>query len=69
MDDFARSLPVPLPDDVRDLLEFCSGIESLLEQLVFTGLTGGFGLDFLAPHSPAIAHDGVIGHADAIARP
>lgn len=57
---FARSLPAPPPDDVRDLLEFCSGIEGMLNQIDFTGrsLRDGFGPDFLMPHSLAIAQDG-----------
>ena len=60
VDEFARSSPVPPPADVRDLLEFCSGIEGTLEQVDFTGrsLSDGFGLDFLLPHGLPIAHDG-----------
>ena len=59
VDEFSRSLPVPPSDDVRDLLEFCSGIEGTLERIDFTGrsLSDGFGLDFLAPHGLPIAHD------------
>jgi hypothetical protein len=58
--EFGRSLPVSPSDDVRDLLEFCSGIEGTLEQIDFTGrtLSDGFGPDFLMPHSLPIAHDG-----------
>lgn len=58
--DFDRSLPVPLPDDVRDLLKFCSGIEGTLDKIDFTGraLRDAFGLDFLLPHGLAIAQDG-----------
>jgi SMI1 / KNR4 family (SUKH-1) len=60
IDALADSLPVPPPDDVRDLLAFCSGIDGALEQIDFTGrsLAGGFGLDFLLPHGHPIAHDG-----------
>jgi cell wall assembly regulator SMI1 len=60
LDDFARSLPVAPPDDVRDLLAYCSGIEGTLEQIDFTGrsFADGFGLDFLLPHAHPIAHDG-----------
>lgn len=60
VDEFGRSLPVPLSDDVSDLLEFCSGIEGTLEQVDFTGrsLSDGFGPDFLVPHGLPIAHDG-----------
>ena len=59
VDDFARSLPSPPSDDVRDLLEFCSGIEGALEQIDFTGrtLSSGFGADFLVPHGLPIAKD------------
>jgi len=58
--EFSRSLSVPPPDDVRDLLEFCSGIEGTLEQIDFTGrsFSDGFGPDFLMPHGLPIAHDG-----------
>ena len=63
-DAFAESIPVPLTDDVRDLLEFCSGIEGALDQIDFTGrsLSLGFGADFLAPTALAIAHDGCGNH-------
>ena len=52
VDEFSRSLLVPPSDDVRDLLEFCTGIEGTLDQIDFTGrsLNDGFGLDFLLPH-------------------
>jgi hypothetical protein len=60
IDEFARSCASPPPDDVRDLLGFCSGIDGTLEQLDFTGrsMADGFGLDFLTPHGIPIAHDG-----------
>lgn len=60
MHELSQSLPVPPPDDVRDLLGFCSGIDGTLEQIDFTGrsLRVGFGLDFLMPHGLPIAHDG-----------
>ena len=59
VDEFGRSLLAPPSDDVRDLLEFCSGIEGTLEQIDFTGrsLADGVGLDFLLPHGLPIAHD------------
>jgi hypothetical protein len=49
VDEFSQSLLVPPPDDVRDLLQFCSGIDDTLEQLDFTGksLGHGFEADFL----------------------
>jgi len=51
---------VPLPGEIRDLLEFCSGIEGTLEQIDFSGrsFSDGVGLDFLLPHGLPIAHDG-----------
>jgi hypothetical protein len=57
---FARSLPSPPPDDVRDLLEFCSGVEGALDQIDFTGrdLSLGFGSDVLLLHALPVAHDG-----------
>jgi hypothetical protein len=60
VDDFSRSLLASPPDDVRDLLEFCSGIEGTLEKIDFTGrsLSDYFELDFLVPHGLTIAHDG-----------
>jgi hypothetical protein len=60
LEEFSRSLPVPPPDDIRDLLEFCSGVEGMLEQIDFTGksFSDGFAPDFLLPHGLPIAHDG-----------
>ena len=51
---------MPPSDDVRDLLEFCSGMEELLEQIDFTGrsFTNSSKWDFLLPHCLTIAHDG-----------
>ena len=59
LDDLSRSLPVTLPGDICELLEFCSGIEGTLEQIDFSGRTlrDGFGSDFV-PHGLPIAHDG-----------
>jgi hypothetical protein len=59
LDDLGLLLPVPPSSDVRDLLEFCSGIEGTLAEIDFTGRTlgGAFEEDFL-PHGLAIAHDG-----------
>jgi hypothetical protein len=54
LDDFGRSLPVQPSSVVRDLPEFCSGIECTLEQTDFTGRTlcEGFEADFAAARSP-----------------
>jgi hypothetical protein len=56
----ARSLPSPPPDDFRDLLKFCSGIEGALDRIDFTcrDLSLGFGSDVLLPHALPIAHAG-----------
>lgn len=61
MDEFARTLPCPISDDVRDLLEFCSGLDGPLDPIDFTGrsLGIGFGLDFLLPYGLPIAPDGL----------
>jgi hypothetical protein len=60
VDEFSRSLISPLSEDVRDLLQFCSGIDGALDQIDFTGRTlqDAIGLDFLIPHGLPIAHDG-----------
>lgn len=59
LDELTRSLPVPPAADIRELLEFCSGIEGTLEQIDFSGRTlrDGFGAELL-PHGLPIAHDG-----------
>jgi hypothetical protein len=61
IDEFASLLPCPLPGDVRDLLEFCSGLEGALDPIDFTGrsLRIGFDLDDLLPHGLPIAPDGL----------
>lgn len=60
IDDLCSSLLVPPPDDVRDLLEFCSGIEGALDVIDFTGRTlgPGLGLECLIPHALPIGCDG-----------
>jgi|HubBroStandDraft_1064217.scaffolds.fasta_scaffold712109_1 hypothetical protein len=59
VESFARSLPTAPPEDVRDLLEFCSGIEGALEQIDFTGRTLlGFCVDLVIPYALPIAQDG-----------
>ncbi len=59
MRDLERSLPCPLPEDVRELLSFTRGFENgPLESVDFAGLSGGFGLDEVFPNPLAIAHDG-----------
>lgn len=60
MDEFASSLPCPISDDIRDLLEFCSGLDGPLDPIDFTGrsLRSSFGLDSLLPYGLPIAPDG-----------
>jgi hypothetical protein len=36
LDEFHHSLAVPPSDDLRDLLQYCSGMEGMLEQIDFT---------------------------------
>lgn len=58
LEDFARSLPSPLPDDVRDLISFCSGMEGTLAEVDFVGRLGdGFEHEAL-PNGLPVAHDG-----------
>lgn len=59
LDGLASSLPMQPVGEVRELLEFCSGIEGTLEQIDFSGrsLRDGFGSDWL-PYGLPIAHDG-----------
>jgi hypothetical protein len=50
---------VPLPRELRTLLEHTSGIDgSALESVDFSGRTLDFGLEEVFPHGLAIAHDG-----------
>jgi SMI1 / KNR4 family (SUKH-1) len=53
------SLGFKLPQDLRDLLPHCAGVEGPLEGIDFTGRTlGGFGKDDIFPRNIPIAHDG-----------
>jgi hypothetical protein len=65
LDELARSQPVPPASDIRELLEFCSGIEieGALEQIDFTGptLRDGVGAELLSYGLP-VAHDGFGNH-------
>src|ERR1041384_7420467 len=54
-----RDLGFRVPDELRDLLARCAGVEGALESIDFTGrLFGGFGMDNIFPKSIPIAHDG-----------
>ncbi len=59
LDELARTLPVAIPRDIRELLMFCSGIDGAFEEIDFSGRTmrDGFGTEFF-PHGLPIAHDG-----------
>ena len=58
MDALERTLPCPIPPDVRDLLQSTRGYSNGPIELSFAGVAGGFGLDEVFPHPHAIAHDG-----------
>ena len=49
LDEMARTLPVVPADDIRELLEFCSGIDGTLEEINFSGRTirDGFEAEFI----------------------
>jgi hypothetical protein len=56
---FSRSRATPISDDIRDLLQFCTGIDGTVESVDFTGQTfGDIGYEELLPHGLPIAHDG-----------
>jgi hypothetical protein len=52
------NIPCPIPDEVMELLSYCRGFEGVLDEIDFSGLEGGFGLDEIFPHAISIAHDG-----------
>ena len=56
--DLEARLPCPLPDEAREVLSCCRGLEGILESVDFAGLEGGFGMEEIFPHAIAIAHDG-----------
>jgi hypothetical protein len=58
IDEFARTLPCPLPDGIRELLRFCSGFEGgCTDQVDFTGGLS-YGQEDIFPHGLPIAGDG-----------
>ena len=59
LDAFARQLPCPIPEHIRDLLKYCTGFEGTLDQLDFTGRSLQFQQPELFPHGLPIAHDGM----------
>jgi len=58
MKDLESQLPCPLPEEAREVLSYCRGLEGILESVDFSGLAGGFGLEEIFPCPIAIAHDG-----------
>jgi hypothetical protein len=66
MRDLESSLPCPLPAEARELFSYCRGLDGGLEgaftdivqEVEFSGLGDGFGLEEIFPHAVAIVHDG-----------
>lgn len=59
IDELSDSLVAPLPEEVRELLAFCSGIEGLLAGVDFTGRRlDAQSEEVLLPHGISIAADG-----------
>jgi len=59
IDDFAATLPCPLPDEVRQLLSYTRGFEAVVADIVdFTGESCLFGQEELFPNGIPIAADG-----------
>lgn len=59
IEDFANSLPCPLPEDVCDLLTYCRGFEGVVADMVdFTGQDMMFEHETIFPHGIPIASDG-----------
>jgi len=59
IDDFGKRLPCPLPQDVRELLAYCSGFEEgPLDVVDFTGLDCSFAYEDAFPYGHPIAGDG-----------
>src|SRR5262249_35603628 len=56
-------LGVPVPRELCEVLEFCSGIEGgYMEQMLFDGGMEGFGLEEIFPHAIPLAADGFGNH-------
>ncbi len=52
------SVGQPLPEELRELLAFCSGMNGVLERIDFVGMDEEFGIEEIFPNSLAFAHDG-----------
>ncbi len=58
IDEFAASLPCPLPQDVRDLLAHCRGITGFTEDIEFTREYEAMAPEAFFPHGRSICPDG-----------
>jgi hypothetical protein len=62
MRDLESSLPCPLPEEARELFSHCRGLEGaftdIVQEVDFTGLDYGFGIEEIFPHAVSIMHDG-----------
>src|SRR5216684_3612608 len=53
-------MPCPIPPDISELLRFTNGfnVGGGIEEVGFSGLQGGFGMEEIFPHSIPLAADG-----------
>lgn len=58
LEDFAASLPCPLPGEMAELLKYCRGFEGTLELVDFTGQSLMAEFREIFPHGVPIAGDG-----------
>jgi len=58
IDSLQKSVGQPLPEELRILLSFCSGIDGCLETIDFTGAHMSFEQKEIFPNGLPIAHDG-----------
>lgn len=56
--DFARQVPCPVPQEIRELLSACRGFYGTIEQVEFSGIDLGFAFEAVFPFGLAIAADG-----------
>jgi hypothetical protein len=55
---FEKTLPCPIPDEIRELLLVTGGFRGVLEEVNFGGPLLEFGLEEIFPHAISIAGDG-----------
>jgi cell wall assembly regulator SMI1 len=58
IDSLQKEVGLPLPEELRSLLAFCSGIDGCLGLIDFTGSTMSFGQEEVFPNGLPIAADG-----------